>query len=284
MVDLTHRCNMECANCYLPNRDIPDMDVEKLIDLLQRLPRRTLIRLVGAEPTLRDDLCDIIRITRELGHSVSLITNGLKLARESYVLRLKEAGLIQVCISMNGADDDDIYRKLDNGKYAGVKTRALNNVLKHHFIVSTASNVARGVNEHVIRRQVDLMGEALRRYPQRLKPLLRFRTIGTVGRYMGDDYTYGYGEFIDVVAKQLGLKPEDIADSSLKAPNNGPGLVFEYQHCWIRLVDWAMYDDEAEFVDDESRGRLYGNYSGRITPDFKLAPFFLHVKNNEFDY
>ncbi|MCP4377455.1 MAG: radical SAM protein, partial [bacterium] len=128
MVDLTHRCNIECANCYLPNRDIPDMDVEKLIDLLQRLPRRTLIRLVGAEPTLRDDLCDIIRITRELGHSVSLISNGLKLARESYVIRLKEAGLSQVCISMNGADDDDIYRKLDNGKYAGVKTRALNNV------------------------------------------------------------------------------------------------------------------------------------------------------------
>ncbi|MCP4379280.1 MAG: hypothetical protein GY794_24300 [bacterium] len=185
---------------------------------------------------------------------------------------------------MNGADDDDIYRKLDNGKYAGVKTRALNNVLKHHFIVSTATNVARGVNEHVIRRQVDLLGEALRRYPQRLKPLLRFRTIGTIGRYMGDDYTYGYGEFIDVVAKQLGLKPGDITDSLLKAPNNGPGLVFEYQHCWIRLVDWAMYDDEAEFVEDENRGRLYGNYSGRITPDFKLAPFFLHVKNNEFAY
>jgi len=32
MVDLTHRCNMECANCYLPNRDIPDMDVDKLYE------------------------------------------------------------------------------------------------------------------------------------------------------------------------------------------------------------------------------------------------------------
>jgi len=26
MVDVTHRCNMTCANCYLPNRVLPDID------------------------------------------------------------------------------------------------------------------------------------------------------------------------------------------------------------------------------------------------------------------
>ncbi|TNF33602.1 MAG: hypothetical protein EP312_08685, partial [Gammaproteobacteria bacterium] len=49
--DITHRCNMECPNCYIPNRDIPDMDAEWLYGILARLPRRTRIRLVGAEPT-----------------------------------------------------------------------------------------------------------------------------------------------------------------------------------------------------------------------------------------
>ena len=29
VVDLTHRCNMNCENCYIPNRDLPDMDVNK---------------------------------------------------------------------------------------------------------------------------------------------------------------------------------------------------------------------------------------------------------------
>jgi len=29
VIDLTHRCNMECANCYIPNRNIPDLEVDK---------------------------------------------------------------------------------------------------------------------------------------------------------------------------------------------------------------------------------------------------------------
>ncbi len=24
-LDIVHRCNMECANCYLPNRDFADL-------------------------------------------------------------------------------------------------------------------------------------------------------------------------------------------------------------------------------------------------------------------
>jgi hypothetical protein len=58
--DITHRCNMACRNCYIPVRDLPDLPVDWLFDLLERLPRRTRIRLVGAEPTMREDLPEII--------------------------------------------------------------------------------------------------------------------------------------------------------------------------------------------------------------------------------
>ena len=88
MVDLTHRCNMECANCYIPNRNIPDMNKSKLYNLISRLPNRTFIRLIGAEATMRDDLFEIISKVKEMGHRVSLTTNGLKLGREEYVLKL----------------------------------------------------------------------------------------------------------------------------------------------------------------------------------------------------
>ena len=39
MVDVTHRCNMTCANCYLPNRVIPDMDARWLSSIFKRLRR-----------------------------------------------------------------------------------------------------------------------------------------------------------------------------------------------------------------------------------------------------
>ena len=113
MVDLTHRCNMECANCYLPNREIPDMDVDKLYEFLNKLPKRVIVRLIGAEPTIRNDLPDIIRNVKKCGHQVSVTTNGLRLSSKNYVNKLKEAGLRMVLISMNGAADPDVYAIID---------------------------------------------------------------------------------------------------------------------------------------------------------------------------
>ena len=89
VIDLTHRCNMECANCYIPNRDVPDLDKDKLYQFLAKLPARTYIRLIGAEPTMRDDLPEIITMVKKLGHRPSVTTNGLKLANRSYVKKLK---------------------------------------------------------------------------------------------------------------------------------------------------------------------------------------------------
>ena len=34
--DIVHRCNMECANCYLPFRHYPDLPKEKVIDFISR--------------------------------------------------------------------------------------------------------------------------------------------------------------------------------------------------------------------------------------------------------
>ena len=72
---------------------------------------------------MRDDLAEIISKVKSLGHRPSLTTNGLKLAYEPYVVKLKEAGLRLLLHSMNGADDDEAYQVLDNGKWATVKVR-----------------------------------------------------------------------------------------------------------------------------------------------------------------
>ena len=35
--DITHKCNMTCKNCYIPNREPPDMDLDKFKDFMSRL-------------------------------------------------------------------------------------------------------------------------------------------------------------------------------------------------------------------------------------------------------
>lgn len=272
MVDITHQCNMECANCYLPNRDIPDMDKNKLYDFCKRLPNKTFIRLIGAEPTMRDDIFEIILNIKNIGHRVSLTTNGLKLGHNDYVLKLKDAGLRLVLLSMNGADDDEIYKKIDCGKYANLKMRALNNLIKNNFIVNTGTIIAKGVNEKTIARQFKIMNQ----YKMKVKPVVRLRTIAPLGRYMGPDYTYNFEKFIDVVCEQLSITKNYILDNQVEIKNNGHGIIFEHENCIIRLVDWSVDDDGVPDSNSEIRGR--------ITQNFKIAPFFDHVKANEYGY
>ena len=277
MIDVTHRCNMECSNCYLPNRDIPDMDKNKLYEAVDKLPQKIFIRLIGAEPTMRNDICDIISTLKGKGHHVSLTTNGVKLAHESYVKKLKNVGLRLVLLSMNGADEDEVYKILDDGKWATAKTRALKNLMKHNMIINTGTIIAKGVNEHTIRRQVDMFQEYIEEtnYNPKIKPVLRFRTIGEIGRYM-ENSTIQYDEFIDIAAEQLDVTSDYICNNNAQALNNTYGLIFEYKNMLIRLVDWSA--DEDGIPDSNSQFR------GRFTQDFKVAPFFEHVKENEFGY
>src|SRR4051812_26354568 len=85
VVDITHRCNMACRNCYIPNRTIPDLDSQWLLSLMRRLPRGTFLRFIGAEPTLHPDLSMLIREARRMRLHPIVVTNGLRLSDRGYV-------------------------------------------------------------------------------------------------------------------------------------------------------------------------------------------------------
>ena len=203
VADITHKCNMECANCYIPNRDVPDMDEKKLYNFLRKLPNRIVLRLIGAEPTMRNDLPDMIREVRKCGHNVSLTTNGLKLASKKYIQSLKDASLRMVLISMNGADDPEVYKVMDDGgEYSKLKVQALENAMNMNMIVNTGTIIAKGTNESTIRRQIELVKECVARtnYKSKLKPLLRMKSVGSIGRYMENSayYRLNQAEYITV--------------------------------------------------------------------------------------
>ena len=295
VVDLTHRCNMECANCYIPNRDVPDLDKEKLFKFLSRLPSRTYIRLIGAEPTMRDDLTEIISKVKTLGHRPSVTTNGLKLAQPAYVKKLKDAGLRLLLHSMNGADDDMAYKELDNGKWATVKVRALDNIFAERLPINTGTILARGVNEYIMNRQVEVFAERaianginFNTTPpyNKITPVLRMKSVGMIGRYM-EGVSYTIDELTDMAVYRLGIDKSDIIKTSagvVKAgPQSGEALtsyMFPYEtkagKVLIRLIDWQTDDDGVIDHDNPNRGRL--------TENFTVAPFFEHVKKNEYGY
>lgn len=277
-VDITHRCNMECMNCYIPNRDVPDMDIDRLIDCLHRLPSRTEIRLIGAEPTVRNDLPDIISRVRRAGHRPVIMTNGLRMGNAAYAERLYEAGLRTVNISLNGGDSDDIYLVTDGVRCAKRKMDALRNCARIGFFVNTNTVMMRGVNDAVPARLIEITNE------HGLNAVMRFRNVGQIGRFsMAAEDNWSFSELVEHVATAAGIDPSDaMRHNTINGYTEERTVLFplrpglKHKTSWIKVTDWAP--PGFGIPDPNSRRR------GRITQDFKIAPFFEHVKANEFGY
>lgn len=284
LVDVTHKCNMECLNCYIPNRSIPDMDVNLLYNFLKKLPNRTDIRLIGAEATVRNDLFDIIKNVRDIGHHPALLTNGLRLASSKYVRNLKKSGLRSLGLSMNGADNDDWYYKLDNGPYSKSKVKALINCFNEKLVVHTNTIIVKNINESVIKQQINLLVETAKKTKRTFKktyPIMaRFKSVGKIGRYI-DTESYSLDDLANLFSNQMNVdKNKILLYNNIEGHIECNSLLFSYETevgpLLIKMTDWSVDDDG--IPDSGSKRR------GRVTQDFKCAPFFEHVKLNEFGY
>lgn len=250
-VDVTHRCNMECQNCYIPNRELPDMDAPWMLDVLGRLPRRTRIRISGGEPTLRKDLPALIRAMRALGHLPTVLTNGLKLSSPGYLKKLKQAGLRTLHVSCNGGVSDDAYEAIDGMRCAKQKLKALDLASQAHMFVTVGMVLARGVNEDQV--------AGLWRHVRHLRGVreVHFRSVGDLGRYMPQppltlaEMRVLVQTAVGVPERQWSILHEDARNSDMRV-----GRVK------VNLTAWPD---------------LGSQWRGRLTPDGMIEPMFEHL-------
>jgi len=277
-VEITHRCNMECANCYMPNREVPDFDVNRLYGVLEQLPKKTEIRLLGGEPTVRSDLPEIVAKIKSLGHRVTMMTNGLMLARPGYARELVDAGMRSIYLSLNGADDNDIYEKMDGIRCAERKLQAWQECHDANMNVNIGAILQKGTNDFVPKRLLELSNEMGGGH------ILRFRNVGQIGRYtLTKEQNWTWDEIVNNICEQYGVDP-----ARAKSYNRVNGFSEEntilfpidenkkLKGTWVKITDWSpssgLHPDTT------------GNRRGRITQNFKLAPYFEHVKMYENVY
>jgi uncharacterized radical SAM superfamily Fe-S cluster-containing enzyme len=155
-LDVTNRCNMNCPICLanipaMGFRFDPPMEYfEKIFKKLSQIDPRPRIQLFGGEPTVREDLIDIINLAKSYGISARVVTNGIRLADEEYCKKLLATGS-QLMFSFDGRNTD-IYKKLrKHPKSYDLKIKALENVRKHRKAkVTIMSVVSYGVNDKYI--------------------------------------------------------------------------------------------------------------------------------------
>lgn len=149
---LTMRCNLNCPICFLNTRkrryEEPTLDFIK--NSIRGL-KKSKIGLWGGEPTLREDLPEIIKIIKDSKNISVLYTNGIKLSNFSYLKSLKESGLEAVHIHLDGFDNE-VIKKIRGGKeLLRKKTKALRNLKKLNLPTIIEVTYIKGINEREIK-------------------------------------------------------------------------------------------------------------------------------------
>jgi radical SAM protein with 4Fe4S-binding SPASM domain len=93
---LTFRCQNNCQHCYTGGpHESDEMSTDSWKHVLDRMKELGIFiaTFTGGEPTLREDLPELIMHAQKIGIVTGLVTNGRKLKEKSYVSTLEKSGL-----------------------------------------------------------------------------------------------------------------------------------------------------------------------------------------------
>ena len=189
---LTNRCNLSCWYCFFYAKEgqpIYEPTLEQIRMMLRNAKKQqpvgaNAVQLTGGEPTLREDLIEIIKIAKEEGYDhVQLNTDGIKLAFEpELVKKIREAGVNTLYMSYDGMTPQTNWKNhwevpliFENVRKAGgpgivLVPTTIRNVNDHELgaIINFGLNhldIVRGVNF----QPISLVGRVPRKERQRFR-------------------------------------------------------------------------------------------------------------------
>ena len=158
---LTYRCNNNCGHCYnARSRSFPEMTTQQWKQVLDRCWQAGIPHIVftGGEPTLREDLPELIAYAENLGQITGINTNGRKLKDPQFVQRLVDAGLDHVQITFESSDSS-IHDQMQGVAGAWQDTlQGIKNVVSSSLYMMTNTTMLR-TNIHTIPQTLDLLAE-----------------------------------------------------------------------------------------------------------------------------
>ncbi|MFW9913930.1 MAG: radical SAM protein, partial [Candidatus Thorarchaeota archaeon] len=161
--NVTRACNLKCQHCYenAGKREPDELTTEEAIACIDKLVNAGVVLLAfsGGEPTLREDILELIRRSSMKGMYVAIATNGLTFSNRKRVQEFKRAGLSFVQISLDGCNPEthDAFRGVpgafartlqgirncvDEGLFVEVAmTATKNNIAQVEDTIDIASNI-----------------------------------------------------------------------------------------------------------------------------------------------
>ncbi len=166
LIEVTNRCNLNCSVCFADagNRASDDPSLEEIRTWFERIKQNGThcnIQLSGGEPTLRNDLPQIVSMAGDSGFSfIQVNTNGIRLARDpEFVSALEKAGLSSVFLQFDGTHDT-IYKTIRGKALLDIKMAAIRACRENRIGVVLVPTIIPGINTdnigNIIQTAIDL--------------------------------------------------------------------------------------------------------------------------------
>ncbi len=156
-IDVTNRCNMKCPICFANAQTagyVLEPSKEELIEMMKSVRNEKpvpcmAVQFSGGEPTIRDDLPEIVQEAKKLGFTLAQIaTNGVRLSRDlEFCKELRQKGLNTVYLQFDGVNEKP-YFPARGFNALPIKLQALENFRKSGLTsVVLVPTLVKGIND-----------------------------------------------------------------------------------------------------------------------------------------
>lgn len=184
LMEVTDKCNMSCPVCFASSNE--SESAEPTIDEIRGMLQTVIdaggpypLQLSGGEPTLREDLPEIISLAKKMGFlHIQINTNGIRLAKDTeYLKKLKDARVDLIYLQFDGVSND-VYQKVRGADLIDLKRQAIENCAQFKIGVQLVPTVIPNVNDHEL--------GAIVQFAKKYIPVVKgihFQPISYFGRY-----------------------------------------------------------------------------------------------------
>jgi len=157
VIDVTNECDLRCPICFAnaaQPSDLYEPTLENIHNMLKFLkkqdPPPLAVMFAGGEPTVRDDIVEIVKMAHDLKFMILLATNGIRMSNEPELVRkLKKAGLNIVYLQFDGLTDSP-YEKLRGAKLLPNKLRLVELCREHDIEIILVPTLQGGINDNEV--------------------------------------------------------------------------------------------------------------------------------------
>jgi uncharacterized radical SAM superfamily Fe-S cluster-containing enzyme len=157
VIDVTNECDLRCPICFANAAQQSDLyrptleNIYRMLKFLKKQePPPLAVMFAGGEPTVRDDIVEMVQIAHDMKFMILLATNGIRMSNDpGLVMKLKRAGLNIVYLQFDGLTDSP-YQKLRGAKLLPNKLRLVELCRKHDIEIILVPTLQGGINDNQV--------------------------------------------------------------------------------------------------------------------------------------